>query len=127
MRYRKVSVDTICLPFHTRILISAVPIKADSLFHMFSTNENKANALYLDKAIAVTGTINEIGKNQDGKPVIILKTADPLYGIACTLKNDGIKLAQSVYYASTSSFLLSKTNPEHTFHYTPQSIINRLC
>ena len=71
----------------------AVPIKADSLFHMFSTNENKANALYLDKAIAVTGTINEIGKNQDGKPVIILKTADPLYGIACTLKNDEVSYA----------------------------------
>ena len=30
-------------------------------------------------------------------------------------------------YASTSSFFLSKTYPEHTFHSTPQSIINRLC
>ena len=66
----------------------AVTIGADSLFNVFLTNENKANALYLDKAIVVSGTISEVTKNQQGQPVVVLKTADPIYGVACTMKSN---------------------------------------
>jgi hypothetical protein len=59
--------------------------KADSLMVTFETDETSANIKYLDKAIEVTGTIDEITPNQN-TITINLKVEDVDFGgIKCTL------------------------------------------
>ena len=65
------------------IIISAVAI-----FDSFAVNETRANTLYLNKAIQVTGEVTDIKKNQQGQTVIYLKTNDPFFGVNCTFKED---------------------------------------
>ena len=63
-------------------------ITASAIFDSFSTNESRANMLYLNKAIQVTGEIAEVKKNQAGQVVVYLKSGDPIFGVNCTFKND---------------------------------------
>ncbi|HXL55923.1 MAG TPA: hypothetical protein VN958_06690 [Chitinophagaceae bacterium] len=65
-----------------------IEITASAIFDSFSTNEGRANMLYLNKAIQVTGEIAEIKKNQAGEIVVYLKSGDPVFGVNCTFKND---------------------------------------
>jgi len=65
-----------------------IVITASAIYDSFEQNEAKANSLYLDKAIQVTGAIAEIKKNQAGQTVAILKSDDPVFGVNCTFKND---------------------------------------
>jgi len=66
----------------------AVTIAATAIFDSFTVNETKANELYLNKAIQVTGEISEFKKNQDGQAVVYLKSTDPVFGVNCTFKED---------------------------------------
>lgn len=66
----------------------AVPIAATAIFDSFTVNETKANELYLNKAIQVTGEVSEVKKNQDGQAVVYLKSTDPVFGVNCTFKED---------------------------------------
>ena len=43
--------------------------------------------MYLDSAIQVTGEVDKIEKNKDGKQVICLKTGDSVGNVRCTLKD----------------------------------------
>lgn len=70
----------------------SIPVTASQIFSDYNNNESQANALYLDKAISVTGEITEIKKNQENKMVLILKSGDPIFGVACTLKESSDKL-----------------------------------
>jgi len=63
----------------------SVTIQADSLSAQFQANEKNANALYLNKAVQVTGTIVSIDKNQEGKIMIILGRADAFSNVSVTL------------------------------------------
>lgn len=65
------------------ISVTAVKIVAD-----FLANEDSANKVYLNKAIAITGEVIEAKKNQDGKPTVTLKSNDSFSNIYCTLKDD---------------------------------------
>lgn len=65
------------------INVTAVKIVAD-----FLANEDSANKVYLNKAIAITGEVIEARKNQDGKPTVTLKSGDSFSNIYCTLKDD---------------------------------------
>ncbi len=65
-----------------------VIVIADTIVNEFANNEKAANAKYLDKPLQVKGEVSEVKKNQDGKPVVMLKTNDPMSGIMCTLKKD---------------------------------------
>lgn len=67
---------------------NAVTIAAAAIFDSFTVNETKANELYLNKAIQVTGEVSEVKKNQDGKAVVYLKSTDPVFGVNCTFKED---------------------------------------
>jgi len=60
-------------------------IQADSLAADFQANEKNANALYLNKAVTVSGTIVSIDKNQEGKITIILGRADSFSNVSVTL------------------------------------------
>ena len=65
---------------------ASVVISAGDLFKAFSDDEQKANTLYLDKVIEVTGKVSEVKNNQQGQQVVVLETTDPIFGVSCTLK-----------------------------------------
>ncbi len=69
----------------------ATAITAELLAKAFTQNEQKANATYLNQVLDVTGTVAEVTTNQDGKTVITLSVSDPLSGIQCTMREDGVK------------------------------------
>lgn len=71
----------------------AVTIAAPALYAAFTSNEQSANATYLNKTLEVSGTINEVSKNQDGKTVLLLDAGDPLGGVQCTLREEKGALA----------------------------------
>ncbi|WP_207632597.1 OB-fold protein [Foetidibacter luteolus] len=70
-----------------------IKITATAIYEAFSTDEAKANTLYLNKAIQVTGEVQEVKKNDAGQTVVYLKTNDPLYGVNCTFKENPGTLA----------------------------------
>lgn len=65
----------------------ATVVAAQALYTAFTTNEQQANHTYLNKVLEITGTANEVSKNQDGKTVVVLSTDDPLGGIQCTFRD----------------------------------------
>lgn len=73
---------------------AGIPITADSLFSAYSLNEKKANQLFLDKIVVVTGIISSVSKNQDGKTVVLLQTSDPMFGISCSMEQESIALKE---------------------------------
>ena len=66
----------------------AITITAKQIVQNFQANEDSANKIYLNKAIAITGEVIEAKKNQDGKPTVTLKSDDSFSNIYCTLKDD---------------------------------------
>ena len=67
---------------------STIAVTAAAILEAYAADEQKANALYLDKAIAVTGEVHEVTKTPQGKTVVSLKTTDPMAGIRCTMKQE---------------------------------------
>ncbi|MBV9962427.1 MAG: hypothetical protein JO072_09285 [Parafilimonas sp.] len=65
-----------------------IHITAAAIFDSFSNNEQSANALYLNKAVEVTGIVTNIKKNQAGETVVYLQSNDPVFGVNCTFKQD---------------------------------------
>jgi cell division protein YceG involved in septum cleavage len=76
----------------------AITVTAQTILDAYAANEQQANAVYLDKAIEVSGEVTEVSKNEAGKTVLSLKTSDPMAGVRCTLKNgaDTIKAGSNV-------------------------------
>ena len=75
------------------IIVNAADVAAE-----YQTNEQSANTKYLDKVLEVTGEVMEVGKNQEGKTTVALKTNDIMTTVFCTLKDStaNIQLNQSV-------------------------------
>lgn len=65
-----------------------IQVTAQQLFEAFVADEAKANTLYLDKAIEITGEVVATTTNQDGNIVVDFKTNDPFFVINCTFKTD---------------------------------------
>jgi Ca2+/Na+ antiporter len=65
-----------------------IQVTAQQLFEAFVADEAKANTLYLDKAIEITGEVMNVSTNQDGNIVVDFKTNDPFFVINCTFKTD---------------------------------------
>ena len=70
-----------------------ITVTADQLVKEFQENEGAANTKYLDKAIEVTGTVSEVGKNQDEKSTVMLSSADAFTSVFCTMKEDAATLS----------------------------------
>lgn len=70
-----------------------IAVTAAALVSAYEKGEKSSNALYLDKAVEVTGTIAGIKLNQAGKQIITLQSDDPMAGVMCTLKEkqEGLK------------------------------------
>lgn len=62
-----------------------VAIDAAQLFKEYEENEDAANAKYLEKTIAVTGTVKEATKSDDGKTAKIILDAGSDFGVSCEL------------------------------------------
>jgi len=64
-----------------------IPLTAEDLYEKFSSNEQLANQLYLNKVLQVAGEVLDIKRTQQGDDVIILKSANPMFGTSCTLSS----------------------------------------
>ena len=62
-----------------------IVIQADSLSAAYQANEKNANALYLNKAVEISGTIVSIDKNQEGKITLIIGRSDSFSNVSATL------------------------------------------
>ena len=62
-----------------------IVIQADSLSAAYQANEKNANALYLNKAVEISGTIVSIDKNQEGKITLITGRSDSFSNVSVTL------------------------------------------
>ena len=65
----------------------AIALAAAELYQAFDADETKANQLYLDKVVEVKGAVDQISSNQEGKTVVVLRSENPMAGIACTLRS----------------------------------------
>ena len=62
-----------------------IVIQADSLSAAYQANEKNANALYLNKAVEISGTIVSVDKNQEGKITLIIGSTDSFSNVSVTL------------------------------------------
>jgi hypothetical protein len=67
---------------------TAIAITSDSLVAKYQADEKLANSLYLNKALAVTGNLLSIDKNQDGKTTIVIGRSDSFSNVSVTLTNN---------------------------------------
>jgi hypothetical protein len=90
---------------------TAVTVTAQGIMDAYNADEKKANTLYLDKAIEVSGEVSDISKTQQGKTVLSLKTADPMGGVRCTMKDKAdVKPGETVRIKGIcSGFLMDVT------------------
>lgn len=63
-----------------------IEVTSSQLVKEFQANETQANAKYIDKAIQVSGKVNDVKTNLDGKMTVMLASEDALTGVFCTLK-----------------------------------------
>ena len=63
----------------------SVTLRAEELIKDFETNEQSANAKYLDKIIAVEGTVKTIEKNDMGYYTVILGEAGTMSSVRCSM------------------------------------------
>lgn len=87
----------------------ALKISAAKLVKDYQAGEPAANALYLDKAVEVTGNIADTGSNQEGQATVLLSSEDAFTGVFCTLreKTGGLKPGQTVVLKGICSGMLS--------------------
>ncbi len=64
---------------------TAIIISADSLSYYYISNEKAANALYLNKALRITGKIISIDTNQQGAQTITLGNETSFNNVYVTL------------------------------------------
>lgn len=65
----------------------AIPVIAKAIVKEFQENEQASNTKYLNKVIEVTGEVLEIKKNQEGKPLVSLKSDDSFSNVSITLRD----------------------------------------
>lgn len=66
---------------------TGISVTAVALCNAYSTDEAKANTQYLNKALIVSGEVADVTKNQDGGTVVLLKSADPMLVVQCTMRD----------------------------------------
>jgi len=67
---------------------TAIAITSDSLVSKYQADEKLANSLYLNKAVAVTGNLLSIDKNQEGKTTLVIGHSDSFSNVSVTLTNN---------------------------------------
>jgi len=62
-----------------------IAIDAIALYNEYNTDENAANAKYLDKVVAITGKVKEAAKDSDGAVKVSLEAGSDMGVVACEL------------------------------------------
>ena len=62
-----------------------IVITSDSLVAKYQADEKLANSLYLNKAVAVTGNLLSIDKNQEGKTTLVIGRSDSFSNVSVTM------------------------------------------
>lgn len=65
-----------------------ISLSSDALFAAFEADEASANTTYLDKLVAVKGSLAEITSTQDGGAIYILRADDAMFGVNCAFLPD---------------------------------------
>lgn len=75
-----------------------ITVQASTLFNAYQNNEAEANQAHLNKVLEVSGVVSSITTNSEGLPIIMLTSADPIFGINCTMdtKVGNINVGDSV-------------------------------
>ncbi len=60
-------------------------VQADALFTEFTSDEAAANEKYLNKIVAVTGTVADASKDDKGNISVQLESGDMMFGIKCEM------------------------------------------
>ena len=71
-----------------------ITITANKLFADFSNDEEKANAIYLDKIVEVKGVIGKIAKEE--KVIINLNTGDDFGSVLCHLSDSSTEKVKDI-------------------------------
>lgn len=75
---------------------AAFSLTADELFDAFEADEAAANALYLDKVVAVSGTVAEVTENSAGQAVITITAANAMLGgVSATMQEAGTSAVET--------------------------------
>ena len=77
---------------------NAIKIAATELYNIFSTNSIKANTLYANKVVEISGEVMQVSKNQQGQQIILLKTAVADASVNCTMEENfgGVKQGDNI-------------------------------
>ncbi len=79
---------------------SDITLSASKILNDFSTDENAANKLYLEKIIKINGTISELNIEKE-RGIITLKTRDNFGSVLCHLSEGGMKKMKSLKVGQT--------------------------
>ncbi|TXB62339.1 OB-fold protein [Phaeodactylibacter luteus] len=60
-------------------------VSAEALFGSFEADEQQANEEYLDKVVAVSGTVREVSKDNNGQLSITLDSGSDMFGVICQM------------------------------------------
>jgi len=63
-------------------------INAKDLLQLFQQNETAADARYVDKVIIVSGIVQSMQTDAQGKTTISLDTGDPMAAVTCSFYNE---------------------------------------
>lgn len=88
---------------------TGIAISADSLAALYNADENAANARFLDKVIAVSGAVDEVGSNGEGAQTILMHGGDA-GNVFCTMrKGELIADAKANAHVVIKGFCSGKT------------------
>ena len=71
---------------------AGIALSVDKLCQDFTSNESKANNLYLNKAIQVKGQITELSNNMDGGTMMVFAASNNIDDIECALREKTAEL-----------------------------------
>jgi hypothetical protein len=64
---------------------TGIPVTATELYAQFTSDQLQANQVYLNKVLQVSGQVLTIKNTPYEGPVVVLRTSDPMFGVACAL------------------------------------------
>ena len=70
----------------------AIVVTAARLIQEYETDAAAADGRYLDKVVAVSGTIASVEINQAGQSTAVFESEDPLNSVVCTMREKASKL-----------------------------------
>ncbi|MBK9731412.1 MAG: hypothetical protein IPO83_09000 [Chitinophagaceae bacterium] len=70
-------------------------LTSPAFFAQFNNNEEAANQQYLGKVIEVSGTVQDITVEENGRLSITLN-GDEMFGVSCKMNADSEKLVQKI-------------------------------